>query len=200
MQDQNSRLDPRLVDAYGGTIEAALQLEMRAGERILWKSRQHPKLFGSGSIAAWLFAIPWTAFALFWTGMAWSITRSGDGPQDSMSYLFPFFGIPFILIGLGMFGRPVLRNIAAKYTILAITNQRVIRFLKRKNILVQSVPPHRIGQITVLRGKEHGTVSFKLKGKAGDYEPKGARFVLYEVEDVGQAEDLIRDLKRSATD
>ena len=115
-------------------------------------------------------------------------------------YLFPFFGLPFILIGLGMFARPVLRNIAAKYTIFAVTNQRVIRLLKRKNILVQSVPPHRIGQVTVFRGKEQGTVSFKLKGKAGDYEPKGARFVLYEVDDVSRAEDLIRDLKKSADD
>ena len=201
MDDLKSDMESELVDALGGDALAELQREMQPGERVLWKSKQHPRLFGIASMATWLFAIPWTGFALFWMGMAWFITRSGEGPTDTIAYLFPLFGLPFVLIGLSMFAKPVLRYFGAKYTVFAVTNQRVIRLFKRKGVLTQSVPPERIGKVKIIEDDDgYGTISFKLKGKAGDYEPKGSRFVLYEVEDVDRAKKLIRDLAKSAKD
>ena len=201
MDDHRPEMDPDLAEALGGDIFAALQREMRPGERVLWKSRQHQRLFGSGSIAAWFFAIPWTAFSLFWTGMAYFLTRSNGAPSDPMAVLFPAFGLPFVAIGVGMLTQPFLRYFGAKYTVFAVTNQRVIRLFKRDSVLVQSVPAERIGKVKIIEDDDaHGTLSFKLKGKAGDYEPKGSKFVLHEVDDVDRAKKLIRELAKSAKD
>lgn len=193
--------NPKFHSPSGEDAFVALKRELQPGERILWQSRQNPRFFGSGSIATWLFAIPWTAFALFWMGMAWFLTRMGGEPVEPIAYLFPLFGLPFVLIGLGMFVKPVLNYFGSKYTVFAVTNQRVIRLFKRKGVLTQSVSPKRIGKVKVLDEDDgSGTIQFRLKGKAGDYEPKGMRFVMRDVDNVDQAKRYIRDLAQTSKD
>jgi hypothetical protein len=69
------------------------------------------------------FAIPWTAFSIFWicraAGFKWP---TWDGPQS----LFPLFGLPFLLIGIGMFSAPFWARSSAKNSAYVITNKRAI--------------------------------------------------------------------------
>ena len=50
--------------------QQAAQAQLDAGERLLWHGRPDPKRQMLGGLAIMLFGIPWTAFALFWTGAA----------------------------------------------------------------------------------------------------------------------------------
>lgn len=47
-------------------IEQMVKRELEPGERIEWEEMPTPHFFSPASIGAFLFAIPWTAFAVFW--------------------------------------------------------------------------------------------------------------------------------------
>src|SRR2546422_9237203 len=74
--------------------------ELESGEHVEWLQMPVPRYFTPAATAGFLFGIPWTAFAIFWTaGAAWGTSNVG-GPGFFSA--FPLFGLPFILIGLGM--------------------------------------------------------------------------------------------------
>lgn len=174
-------------------LETILRREMRAGERLLWHGRMMRRV-GCAQMAIWAFAIPWTAFALFWTGMAWAMTREVD--DGLMSYLFPLFGVPFILIGLAMLVSPFLRSISANYTIFGITNQRVIRLFQRKSLRTEAIDA---GQIGAISRTEHGDGSGSLTitvRNAPDSRGRTERFTLGPVGDIRAAEERIREISK----
>src|SRR4051794_13692177 len=89
-------------------IGAALTRELAPGEALLWSGRPDParmrKQFG-----IWLFAVPWTVFALVWTGLALSIWLVGPAAgafRWGFGIAMPLFGIPFVLVGLFMLRMP----------------------------------------------------------------------------------------------
>ncbi|MFZ1741477.1 MAG: hypothetical protein WAT93_01415 [Pontixanthobacter sp.] len=178
---------------------AALKAELRRSERILWQSSQNPQSYKS-AMAVWGFAVLWTAFACFWTTAAWFMTRAGNQPLDGMAYLFPLFGVPFILVGLYMLVRPFLSRTAAKRTVFAVTNERVIKLLKGKGVIVESVSIDRIGSLFRVDGEqERGTLQINLTGKAAqDGEPAGNHFFLRDVDNVKAAESRIREMLERA--
>lgn len=128
-------------------LDAALRRELRTGEYVRWQARPLVRVRAS-HFAIWLFAVPWTAFALFWTAMAASAAGTeadqGIGP---LAYGFPLFGLPFILVGLGMMAMPILAPGTARKTLFAITNQRLIKITGFRNMTVISVPANRIGTL-----------------------------------------------------
>ena len=190
-RDYTGLIDPKIT---------ALKQELRPGERIAWQSIQYPRLTGA-PMAIFLFAIPWTAFALFWIGTAWFMTRSVDGATDPLAMVFPLFGLPFVFVGMGMMATPFLRYISAKRTIFAVTNQRIIRLYKRKGVLCQSVPAKRIGKVKLFDGKDgHDTLQITLKGKAADFEPKGAKFVIRDIKNAEAAKKFIKRLAEQSSD
>lgn len=175
-------------------LETILRKEMRAGERLLWQGRMMSRV-GCAQMAIWLFAIPWTAFALFWTGMAWAMTR--DVADGFMAYLFPLFGVPFILIGLGMLTSPFLRSISAKYTIFGVTNQRVIRLFQRKSLRTETIDASQVGNIDrTERSDGSGTLTITVTNHS-DSRGRPTRFKLGPVEDVRGAEDRIREIAKA---
>ena len=183
---------------FSDTKFAALQGELKRGERILWKSDQKPKISRLG-IGIWLLAIPWTAFALFWTAMAWFMTISMSDGMGAMDYAFPLFGVPFILIGIGMLAKPALQYMAAKRTVFAITNQRVIRLYQGKGIFSESIAGERIGSITrVDHTGGRSTLRFSLIAILDKDGPKGSRFVMQSIEDGEIAEKHLRVLAKKA--
>ena len=117
-------------------VRSRIQSELDSGERLLWAAQPDPKRFARGSIFIVLFGIPWTAFALFWIFMAsgglWGLFDGGmDFPRDQMpfqliSLCFPLFGLPFVLIGLGMLTAPHWAKRKALRTAYAVTDRRVI--------------------------------------------------------------------------
>ena len=115
------------------TLDPAMRViaqnELRTGEQALWAAQPLPRYFNAATIGAVLFAIPWTGFAIFWTTMAFVGTQSmpaDDGVASGFKYFFPLFGIPIILIGLGMFTTPYWMARRLKRTLYVVSNQRAI--------------------------------------------------------------------------
>jgi hypothetical protein len=111
-------------------LRDVVQNELRAGEKLVWADRPAPRLFTAATIAPLLFAIPWTAFAVFWTVTAGGFFEDGrhPGPFNGFRYGFALFGVPFILVGLGMLTTPLWTRRAMRRTAYAITDQRAIVF------------------------------------------------------------------------
>ena len=73
--------------------------DLEPGERIVWATRPSPRAYARGTWVILLFAIPWTAFSLFWiVGSAWML-RGGPEVGTPFGLYFPLFGVPFLLIG-----------------------------------------------------------------------------------------------------
>lgn len=107
-----------------------LAAELEPGERVVWAGRPLVRLLTGPSIGIVLFAIPWTAFAVFWiSAAAWGTWFGGGSGQPVASgpfVAFPLFGVPFVLIGLGMLSTPYWSMRAARRTLYALTERRCI--------------------------------------------------------------------------
>lgn len=107
------------------TLRDLVKKELERDERIEWIGMPKVAYFTPGSTVTVLFGIPWTAFAIFWTvTAAWGTSNMKDGP--GLFSLFPLFGLPFILIGIGMLSSPFWAYWRASKTVYAISDRRVI--------------------------------------------------------------------------
>ena len=95
-----------------------------AGEQVLWMDQPIPSRYSRQAWFLVLFGIPWTAFSIFWTWGAFSATKLF--PNASIALLFPLFGVPFILMGLGMLTSPYWMSLRAKDTVYILTQRRAI--------------------------------------------------------------------------
>lgn len=120
--------------------------ELRAGEKLLWAAQPLPRLYRRQAIGLVLFGLPWTGFAVFWVWGASQGAQHAPGPF----MLFPLFGLPFVLIGLGMLTSPFWLQRKAQRSLYAITNQRAIVFDAKLfgGQRVQSFSPDRLTAMT----------------------------------------------------
>ena len=100
-----------------------IEREVRPGERILWVGRPGVGRAMILGVVPMLFAIPWTAFAIFWMSSAAGVTHQVDHPAAG---IFPLFGLPFVAVGIGMFTAPLWMRRAALRSAYVITDQRAI--------------------------------------------------------------------------
>jgi len=111
-------------------LDNRMRSELRDGERLVWTGQPMPGRFMRSSIPIALFGIPFTAFAIFWiagaSGMFFGGGGGGPAGFDAFFTCFPLFGVPFILIGLGMLSSPFWMYRRAQRTCYAMTNQRAI--------------------------------------------------------------------------
>jgi hypothetical protein len=118
----DSRLSPEL--------DARVRKELREGEQLLWVGQPLPRRFSRQALPIVIFGIPWTAFALFWMAMASGIVfggfQAGNGAFGLVSLLFPLFGLPFVLIGIGMLSSPYWMRRRAMRTCYALSDRRAI--------------------------------------------------------------------------
>jgi hypothetical protein len=63
---------------FSQDLDSILRRELMPGERLLWSGRSQPGKL-KAAFAIWFFAIPWTAFALFWEAMAFMPWFAGTG-------------------------------------------------------------------------------------------------------------------------
>jgi hypothetical protein len=113
-------------------VQQFFESEINPGETVVWSAAPDPKRSWYKALPMVLFAIPWTAFAIFWMFGAMGFkapdfSRSGG----FMQLLFPLFGLPFVLVGLGMFASPFWLRRQAALTGYFITNQRAVLVEKR---------------------------------------------------------------------
>ena len=178
-------------------LDLALKREMRSAERVLWQGRQLARVSSKG-FGLYFFAIPWTAFALFWTAMAgWGASEMQED-TGFLSWAFPLFGLPFILIGLAMMSAPFLPLFNKGKVAFAVTNQRLIRIRLGRKLDVKSVPARRIGHIERTEGRDGaGTLKIAVSvGTDSDGDRHTEYFELGEVQDVLRAHDEVAELGR----
>ena len=177
------------------TLELALQRELRAGERVLWRGRRLPRVAWQ-SLGIWLFAIPWTAFSLFWTTMAFAGAQAFEESAGVLGYAFPLFGTPFIAVGLGMLSAPFLPLFGARRTLFAVTDQRLLRIYLGRRLKTKSVGAGSIGPIE-RNERSNGSGTLKIvigSHRDSDGDRQTDHFELGEVADVLSAESKVREL------
>lgn len=118
--------------------------ELERDERIEWLGMPKPTFFSTTSTGAFIFAIPWTAFAIFWIAGA-SNFKIPD--FDKGEDLFPLFGVPFVLIGIGMLSTPLWTYRKSLRTVYVITDRRAITFEGGFRMTIRSFPPERLTYI-----------------------------------------------------
>lgn len=181
-----------------------LQQELDIGERLRWHGRPRENAVKWAAFGIWLFAIPWTAFALFWTYMAWSGVDSmsdDDGPGGILKYAFPLFGVPFIVIGLGMLAAPLLGLFAKSERIHGITDKRIITLTSAKGVVrVKSLQARHIGPIERWEGKHgRGKVSIETHSSQDSEGVRKTETVnLIGIVDAARVEEYVRELSRKA--
>ena len=160
--------------------------ELESGERIRWIEQPKPQFFSPASTGAFLFAIPWTAFAIFWM----------YGASQSPSDVFPLFGIPFVLIGIGMLSSPLWVYYQSSKTVYVITDRRAITIEGGRSYTIRSYPPDKLQNI-YRRERKSGIgdiiISFdSWKDSDGDTRKKDLGFM--NIREPKHVEKLLKNL------
>src|SRR5262249_39881197 len=109
-------------------LQAAVDRET-SGEQVRWQGRPGALRTFAGASLIWLFAVPWTAFVLFWESTAvgsWLFGKSTAGAGQGWGLVLVLFGLPFVLIGLGMMALPFGALRSAHRTVHVLTNRRLL--------------------------------------------------------------------------
>jgi len=111
--------------------ELSQQLKVRAAdkidanEQILFVAKPEPG--HEGQVKAWFlpFAIVWSLFSFVWTGTALASAIATKSPG---SWFMALFGVPFVVIGIGMLTTPYISYKRELHTIYALTDKRALVF------------------------------------------------------------------------
>jgi len=172
--------------------------EMRVGERLIWADR--PVAPGRQALAllpVLLFGVVFAGFAAFWITAAALMTA--DAGEFSF---FPLFGLPFLLVGLGIMTLPVWAWMGAKKTVYAISSDRLVIIARGS---VRSFEPHEIENLERReRPDGNGDVIFH-RDHVRTYSSRGGRTRVrrngfFGIAEVRQVENEIRRLKARARD
>jgi hypothetical protein len=158
------------------SVQEAFRSELQPGESLLWSGQPDPdRWFAKEDIITVPFSVFWLGFAVFWEYQAlratWFITDKPYGPPLLFKYVFPLFGLPFVLIGIYMlFGRILIRRWTRKRTFYAVTDKRVMALVKSgKRSALQSKSIADIQDITKsVDSSGRGTIMFGPTGALGN--------------------------------
>jgi hypothetical protein len=129
-----------------------VQDELASDEKLLWCGKPTPQRAFWAASFIWFFAVPWTAFAIFWiwgaAGMGSDMGERPLSPGFNMRFIFPLFGLPFVFVGLGMLSAPFWAYSKATKTVYGITNKRLLIIVDTgRSRTVQSYGSDDIGDI-----------------------------------------------------
>lgn len=177
-------------------LDAALRSELARDERPIWHGMKLARIEPKG-FAIYLFAIPWTAFALFWIAMASLITGADTG-AGILEWAFPAFGIPFVLIGMAMLAMPFVPLFQRGRILFAVTDTRVLQLSLGRELTVVSVPSSRIGDIVRREsGDGSGSVELTLSSPITNFVGRQtSKMAVGRVEDVRGAYEAILTLSQ----
>ncbi len=181
-------------------LDSILRRELLPGERLLWSGRPDPSRLRA-VFAIWFFAVPWTAFALFWEAMAllpWmASSHTPLGIQWSFGIIFPLFGLPFIGIGLGMLWMPFKARRKAAQTIYGLTDRRMLRVTAGTKRESASVLIGQMGPIDVTADADgYGTLRIQTGTRLdSDGDKVTERFEVLGVPGVNRLEGLLLEQK-----
>ncbi|PLK25622.1 hypothetical protein [Novosphingobium sp. TH158] len=180
------------------SLDQALRRELLVGERLLWSASPSAGKLTRG-LSLWLFAIPWTVFALFWesaTLLPWFLDdQTPDAAQIGFGIVFPIFGLPFVTIGLWMLWRPIKAMRQARQTAYGLTDKRLIRLVDGRTRAVETVLIHQIGPVSRTAGPDGwGHLSIQTHSYVdSDGDRITERFMVEGVPEVATLERLLID-------
>lgn len=180
-----------------------LRAQLERGERLLWTGHPFPNRILLAAFPIYFFAIPWTAFSLFWEVMAlspWLALRGQEEVttiQTALGIVFPLFGLPFIAIGFSMLGKPFLMAAKAKRTIYGLTDRRaiIVTFDEKKTKEIESYGYEKIGSEIERKERTDGSGSLYFAFKRtvdSDGDPKTERKGFEEIPSVREVENKLR--------
>lgn len=184
-------------DAQPAALSIA-QREMRSGERLIWADRPAPGRLALAGLPVTVFGGVFGAFALFWIVGAASMTPAESG----VFAFFPLFGLPFLLVGLGMALAPVWMWMGAKKTVYAISSDRLVIIRGNR---IQSFEPDEIEELERReRADGTGDVIFNRQLVRSHNRHHGRtrerKIGFFGIPEVRRVEDEIRRLKDRARD
>ncbi len=119
---------------------------------------------------------------------------------QTMGWVMALFGLPFVLIGLGMLLAPFAAFRTARRTVYALTNKRFITITEGRTRHVKSILPDLIRSIE-RKERPDGSGNLRLilgYEKDGDGGAVTTAEDLIAIPDVRKVENLLMDLKRRA--
>lgn len=176
-------------------LQQRLRAELKPGESITWAGQPNPNRYMKSGFLLWFFFIPWTAFALFWIAGASGFRM----PQFNGGWsLFPLFGLPFLLIGIGGLSAPLWLRRKARSTVYAITDRRAISIEGTKSITVKS---YLASDIANIERTEHQDGSGDLVLRTEPYRDSDGdrqtrRHGFFAIDNVRSVERLVENLLR----
>ena len=179
-------------------LQEFIRRELHPGETIVWSGAPIHRFFTPPATASFLFGIPWTAFAIFWTVGAGIGTLFTGGL--SWFSLFPLFGVPFILIGLGMLSAPLLAYRKSRRSAYVVTDKRAITFEGGKSMTIRSYPPEKLRHIYRTEKRDgSGDVIIKVRSwKDSDGDRQSEELGFLRVRDAREVERRLKDLADKA--
>jgi hypothetical protein len=138
---------------------------LSASENVVWRGKPVRSKYMMKDMKLTLTGIPVAVFITFWMSMALKIPRKG-GPGNVIGWLFPAFGMIFVLQALYLLAGHYLRNwLEWKNVEYAVTNRRTVI---RRGVwrIVEVSRPHSDSPIEV-RAKTDGAVGdviFQARG------------------------------------
>ena len=127
-----------------GDAQIRAQTELQPGESLYWTGIANPARAAISALPASLFGIPFAGFALFWITQAYRATSHISNSSNSFAKgfsVFPLFGVPFLLVGLGVILAPLWAYLKGSSTVYAVTNQRVMIITGSSSRTVKSLMP-----------------------------------------------------------
>lgn len=111
------------ADAVVGPV---VEREVGRDERVLWSGRpDRGRWFMPVDLLLVPFSLFWCGFVVLWEAVA--LAAVGAKGAGVVGYLFPLFGLPFVIVGLYLvFGRLLVRRWIRNRTFYALTDKRAI--------------------------------------------------------------------------
>jgi hypothetical protein len=151
------------------------------------------------STGVFLFAIPWTAFAIFWVcGTAgFKIPEFKEGFDP-----FPLFGVPFVLIGIIMLSSPLWAYWKSFKTVYVITDRRAITFDGGWSTTIRSYPPDKLEDIYRKEKKDgSGDVIISRRSwRDSDGDRQSEELGFLRIPNPRQIEGMLKELAEQAHD
>jgi hypothetical protein len=182
------------------------------GEKLIWSEKPDIRIAFLMSFGIWVFAVPWTAFALFWESMVagplvldWlgyevgGMKPAGNVGQGMMAVM-ALFGLPFILIGFGMLLAPVWVLRKGARTLYVLTNKRVAILNGARTVSIVSIWPKEIISLSRKEGPDgRGTLTLHqgvVRDSDGDRQENKTELGV--IHDVRRVEQMVLELKERA--
>ena len=148
-------------------VQGAFRNELMTDENILWTGRPDMSVvFSISDLPQMLFGLVFTAFSIFWmaaaSGMLFGPSGNKSLEHPGPFMFFPLFGLPFVLIGLGLLIGPfTYKRWVKMHTLYGVTNKRVLVLTDKPTRKLQAMFLKDIPSIDKsVRANGIGTINF----------------------------------------